>query len=166
MRITGTGLEISLPEKGSKAKNYLDTGATLAEKGLKWIEFNDNKDWKTQQGISLIIYKEENMFKKSIMILFFLPFLIMACATTQTPLQKKLLTNSTPQFNGYITKIYKPIQPMYKPVESNFKLSISMVDLEIPKNSSTKKSTEYLEIAGNCKIEKLGDLLTWEYKLI
>ena len=106
------------------------------------------------------------MFRKSIMILLFIPFLIMACATTQTPLKKKLLTNSTPQFNGYITKIYKPIQPMYKPVESNFKLSISMVDLEIPKNSSTKKSTEYLEIAGNCKIEKLGDLLTWEYKLI
>ena len=105
------------------------------------------------------------MFRKSIIILFFLPFLIMACATTKTPLQKKLFTDSTPQFNGYISKIYEPIQPIYKPVESNFKLSIS-IDFAETKNSSTDKFTKYIEITGIYKIEKLGDLLTWEYKSI
>ena len=105
------------------------------------------------------------MFRKSIMILLFIPFLIMACAATQTPLKKKLLTNSTPQFNGYITKIYQPIQPMYKPVESNFKASMS-INFAGNKNSSTEKFTISLKITGTYKIEKLGDLLTWEYKYI
>jgi hypothetical protein len=105
------------------------------------------------------------MFRKSFIILLFIPFLIMACATTQTPLQKKLLINSTPHFNGYISKIYKPFQPMYRPVESNCKLSISM---EFPEttNSSTDKFTKYIEMTDSYKIEKLGDLLTWEHKYI
>ena len=98
---------------------------------------------------------------KKIIIICILVFSISACTPFRHPLEKRLENGDIPQFNGYISPISVPIQPMYSPVTSDFNYSQAM-KISGNEGSKTFNETEYIEMTGRTKIAKLGDLLTWD----
>jgi len=100
------------------------------------------------------------MLRKSI-ILILLSFSMAACTATQSSLKKRLLIGWVPQFNEYISPMTVPVQPMYRPCVFKFKSEMA-ANFYVTENSSTEKVNQYIKMEGKCKIQKLGDMLTWD----
>lgn len=110
------------------------------------------------------IIKGDIMKKNKLLLFLLMVILLTACQALEPPLKKRLLYGGAPIFEGYITPISVPIQPMYKPVSIKTELSQATYTKTI-KNSSIEETFESVEYFGETKISSLGDMLLWDGKI-
>ena len=105
--------------------------------------------------------------KRTLLVLLIGMCFLSSCAS---PLKKQLLSNEVPTFGGPITPISIPIQPEYKPSKIKIDSKIALVfDITTYTGSSPKKnyaSEEEWSESWTSHATKLGDMLTWDLKMV
>ena len=95
------------------------------------------------------------------LFIFLVPTILLAsCA--QPPLQKQLLTGDIPQFQGYISPISAPIQPVIAPVEAESVATVAMV-FNVTEGSTTSKINKCYKTTIKYQIKREDDSLVWSF---